>query len=80
MRILHRSGWYIMSASILKVLVEGLSHNLEIRIGREVTAGSIEVTSSDEGKGAFEADEHHDKDNVDANGADEHDKIEDCHE
>jgi hypothetical protein len=80
MRILHRSGWYIMSASILKVLVKGLSHNLVIRVGREVTAGGIEVTSGDEGKGAFEADEHQDEDNVDADGAEEHDEIEDCHE
>jgi hypothetical protein len=73
--------WMVYHVSMyIKVLVKELSHNLIIRVGRKVTASSIEVTSGDEGKGALETDEYQHEDNVDADGADEHDEIEDCHE
>lgn len=57
-----------------------LSHSCEVRVGLEVSTGSIEVTGRDEGECAFETNENQDVDDVGADGADEHDEIEDCHE
>ncbi len=77
MRRLRRSERCI--SIYLKVVRKGLSHSLVVRVGCEVTFRRVEVTGCDEGKCALETCENNDIDDVDADGADEQDEIENCH-
>jgi len=69
-----------MSACSLEALVNRLSYNLIMLIGCEVRICRKEVASGNDTEGAFETNKNQDEYDVDADGADEHDKIEDCHE
>jgi hypothetical protein len=61
-------------------MLMGLSYMAKLSVVIEISLGAIKVAGGDKAKGALETYENKDEDNVGANRADEHDKIEDAHE